>query len=112
MVFRVNPRASRAVLFVSKATGVPWAKAAVSVMVGKTLGELGIKEMEIEYVAVKESVLPFSRFTGVDLVLGPEMKSTGEVMGIDGDFSRAFAKAQFIAGQVLPTRCAEPMMSR
>ncbi len=103
MVFRVNPRASRTVPFVSKATGVPWAKVAVSVMVGKTLGELGVKEMEIDYLAVKESVLPFSRFTGVDPVLGPEMKSTGEVMGIDGDFGQAFANAQLSAGQVLPT---------
>jgi carbamoyl-phosphate synthase large subunit len=102
-VLEVNPRASRTVPFVSKATGVPWAKIATTLMVGKTLAELKIREVEIEHVAVKESVLPFSRFTGIDPVLGPEMKSTGEVMGIDDDFGRAFAKSQIAAGQMLPT---------
>ena len=102
-VLEVNPRASRTVPFVSKATGIPWAKVAAQIMVGKTLIELDIRGVETEYVAIKESVLPFSRFTGVDPVLGPEMKSTGEVMGIDHDFGPAFAKAQISAGQVLPT---------
>jgi carbamoyl-phosphate synthase large subunit len=102
-VLEVNPRASRTVPFVSKATGIPWAKVAAKVMADKTLAELDVHEVEIDHVAVKESVLPFSRFTGVDPVLGPEMKSTGEVMGIDTDFGRAFAKSQIAAGQVLPT---------
>jgi carbamoyl-phosphate synthase large subunit len=102
-VLEVNPRASRTVPFVSKATGIPWAKIAAKLMVGKTLSELGItREVEINHVAVKEAVLPFKRFHGVDTVLGPEMKSTGEVMGIDTDFGMAFAKSQIAAGQTLP----------
>lgn len=102
-VLEVNPRASRTVPFVSKATGIPWAKVAAKVMVGKTLEELGIRrEVEIPHVAVKESVFPFNRFPGVDIVLGPEMKSTGEVMGIDEDFGLAYAKSQLAAGQNLP----------
>jgi len=99
----VNPRASRTVPFVSKATGVPWAKVAARVMAGKTLAELGItKEIEITHTAVKEAVFPFNRFPGVDCLLGPEMRSTGEVMGIDRDFGRAYAKSQIAAGQNLP----------
>ncbi len=102
-VLEVNPRASRTVPFVSKATGIPWAKVAARLMVGKTLDELGIRrEVEIPHVAVKESVFPFNRFPGVDIVLGPEMKSTGEVMGIDEDFGLAYAKSQIAAGQLLP----------
>jgi len=102
-VLEVNPRASRTVPFVSKATGVPWAKVAARVMAGKTLSELGItKEVEINHTAVKEAVFPFSRFPGVDPILGPEMRSTGEVMGIDRDFGRAYAKSQIAAGQDLP----------
>ena len=102
-VLEVNPRASRTVPFVSKATGIPLAKLATKVMLGKTLKELGFeKEKEISHVAVKESVFPFRRFPGVDTVLGPEMKSTGEVMGIDTDFGMAFAKSQLSAGQILP----------
>lgn len=101
-VLEVNPRASRTVPFVSKATGIPWAKIAAKVMIGRTLDELGVKEVEIPYVAVKESVFPFNRFPGVDIVLGPEMKSTGEVMGIDKDFGLAYAKSQIAAGQNLP----------
>jgi len=82
-ILEVNPRASRTVPFISKATGVPWAKVAAKLMVGKTLHELGIeREVEIHHMAVKESVFPFNRFYGVDTVLGPEMKSTGEVMGL------------------------------
>ncbi len=101
----VNPRASRTVPFISKATGVPLAKIAAQVMAGKKLKELGFtKEIQIRHVAVKESVLPFSRFSGVDIVLGPEMKSTGEVMGIDKTFGIAFYKSQAAAGQNLPLK--------
>jgi carbamoyl-phosphate synthase large subunit len=102
-VLEVNPRASRTVPFVSKATGIPWAKVAARVMAGKTLAELGItQEVEITHTAVKEAVFPFNRFPGVDTILGPEMRSTGEVMGIDRDFGRAYAKSQLAAGQELP----------
>lgn len=104
-VLEVNPRASRTVPFVSKATGIPWAKIASKVMVGKKLKELGIeKEVEISHVAVKESVFSFNRFPGVDPILGPEMKSTGEVMGIDQEFGLAFAKAEIAAGTMLPMK--------
>lgn len=102
-VLEVNPRASRTVPFVSKATGVPWAKVATKLMLGKKLKELGItRKVELDYVAVKEAVLPFNRFFGVDTVLGPEMRSTGEVMGVDWDFGMAFAKSQIGAGTLLP----------
>ena len=104
-ILEVNPRASRTVPFISKATGIPWAKVAAKVMVGKRLQELGItREVDIQHVAVKESVFPFNRFYGVDTVLGPEMKSTGEVMGIDTDFGMAFAKSQIAAGLSIPLR--------
>jgi carbamoyl-phosphate synthase large subunit len=103
-VLEVNPRASRTVPYVSKATGRPLAKLATKVMLGKSLADLGIsKQAHPEHVAVKEAVLPFNRFPGVDTLLGPEMKSTGEVMGIDEDFGAAYAKAQLGAGQNLPT---------
>jgi carbamoyl-phosphate synthase large subunit len=103
-VLEVNPRASRTVPFVSKATGVPWAKIAAKVMCGKTLSELGVSEEIIpkKHVAVKESVFPFSKFPGVDVILGPEMRSTGEVMGIDSSFPVAYAKSQMAAGGSLP----------
>ncbi|MEA1968901.1 MAG: carbamoyl-phosphate synthase large subunit, partial [Thermodesulfobacteriota bacterium] len=102
-VIEVNPRASRTVPFVSKATGVPLAKIATKVMLGKTLAELGLTEQVIPpYYSVKEAVMPFDRFADVDPVLGPEMKSTGEVMGIDYDLGAAVAKAQFGASQNLP----------
>jgi carbamoyl-phosphate synthase large subunit len=102
-ILEINPRASRTVPFVSKATGVPYANLASQVMVGKTLQELGCtKDPEPKYFAVKESVLPFSRFPGVDPILSPEMKSTGEVMGIDRSFALAYAKSQIEAGQPLP----------
>jgi carbamoyl-phosphate synthase large subunit len=102
-VLEVNPRASRTVPFVSKATGVPLAKLATKVMLGRTLSELGLrKEVIPSHVSVKEAVLPFDRFPDVDTLLGPEMKSTGEVMGIDSDFGGAFAKAQLGANQRLP----------
>ncbi|MEA3508856.1 MAG: carbamoyl-phosphate synthase large subunit, partial [candidate division NC10 bacterium] len=102
-VLEVNPRASRTVPFVSKATGVPLAKLATKVMAGMTLEELGLtREPAVHHVAVKEAVLPFVKFPGVDAILGPEMKSTGEVMGIDRDFGRAFAKSQIAASGTLP----------
>jgi len=103
-VLEVNPRASRTIPFVSKATGVPLAKLATKVMLGHTLKDLGLhREMTPGHVSVKEAVLPFDRFPGVDTLLGPEMKSTGEVMGIDSDFGSAYAKAQLGAGNHLPT---------
>jgi carbamoyl-phosphate synthase large subunit len=102
-VLEVNPRASRTVPFVSKAIGVPLANIATKVMLGHTLEELGFtKEVRIDHVAVKQSVFPFVRFPGVDAVLGPEMKSTGEVMGIDSSFGLAFAKSMQGAGHALP----------
>jgi carbamoyl-phosphate synthase large subunit len=104
-VLEVNPRASRTVPFVSKATGVQWAKVAAKLMVGMKLKDLGItKEIEIKHVAVKESVFPFNKFHGVDTILGPEMKSTGEVMGIDMNYGVAFWKAQLGAMQDLPSK--------
>ena len=103
-ILEVNPRASRTVPFVSKATGVPLAKMAARVMAGKTLKELGLtKEVRIDFFCVKEAVFPFAKFPGVDTLLGPEMRSTGEVMGIDSRFGRAFAKAQLGAGVHLPS---------
>jgi carbamoyl-phosphate synthase large subunit len=103
-VIEVNPRASRTVPFVSKAIGVPLAKLAALVMVGKTLDELGFTEEIVpEHFSVKEAVFPFVKFPGVDTLLGPEMKSTGEVMGIDSDFGRAYAKSQIESGNSLPT---------
>ncbi len=102
-VLEVNPRASRTVPYISKATGVSWAKVATKLMIGRTLKELGITgEVEIKHIAVKEAVLPFNRFSGVDTILGPEMRSTGEVMGIDRDLGMAFAKSQIAAGSQLP----------
>ena len=101
-IIEVNPRASRTVPFVSKATGIPLAKIATKVAMGKTLDELGVEEVEPEYYSVKEAVFPFNRFPEVDPVLGPEMKSTGEVMGIDDNLGIAFYKAQLAAGSRLP----------
>src|SRR5680860_1219906 len=102
-VLEANPRASRTVPFVSKATGTPLAKVAARLMLGEKLAELDLPEPPVGHVSVKEAVLPFARFAGVDSVLGPEMKSTGEVMGIAADFPTAFAKAQAAAGVLLPT---------
>jgi len=102
-ILEVNPRASRTIPFVSKAIGVPLAKLAALVMAGRTLNELGFTAERIpEHIAVKESVFPFARFAGVDTVLGPEMRSTGEVMGIDTTFAMAFAKAELAASTDLP----------
>jgi carbamoyl-phosphate synthase large subunit len=104
-VLEVNPRASRTIPFVSKAIGVPLAKLATKVMLGKTLPELGFTVApEPKYVSVKEAVFPFNRFPDVDILLGPEMKSTGEVMGIDHSFGLAFAKSQMAAGFKMPTK--------
>jgi len=102
-ILEANPRASRTVPFVSKAIGVPLAKIASRVMSGQTLEALGFtKEIIPIHVSVKEAVLPFAKFPGTDTLLGPEMRSTGEVMGIDTDFGKAFAKAQLGAGQMMP----------
>jgi carbamoyl-phosphate synthase large subunit len=102
-IIEVNPRASRTIPFVSKASGVPLAKLATKVMLGRTLSELGLTSEQVPtHISVKEAVLPFDRFPNVDTLLGPEMKSTGEVMGIDTDFGAAYAKAQLGAGQNLP----------
>jgi carbamoyl-phosphate synthase large subunit len=104
-VLEVNPRASRTVPFVSKATGVPVAKVAAKAMAGVSLSEQGLTREPIpSHVSVKESVFPFNKFVGVDIVLGPEMKSTGEVMGVSERFSIAFAKAQLAGGTVLPSQ--------
>jgi carbamoyl-phosphate synthase large subunit len=103
-VLEVNPRASRTVPFVGKATGIPLAKVAAKVMAGKTLKELGLtREPVLEHIAVKEAVFPFDKFPEVDTLLGPEMKSTGEVMGIDVSFGLAYAKAQAAARNIIPT---------
>ncbi|HEX7967983.1 MAG TPA: carbamoyl-phosphate synthase large subunit, partial [Stellaceae bacterium] len=101
-VLEVNPRASRTVPFVAKATGVPIAKIAARVMAGERLRSFSLNRTRARHVAVKEAVFPFARFPGVDLILGPEMKSTGEVMGLDADFGRAFAKSQLGSGTELP----------
>jgi len=102
-VLEVNPRASRTVPFVSKAIGVPLAKLATKVMLGRTLKDLGFTEPVVPaHISVKEAVFPFSRFPNVDVLLGPEMKSTGEVMGIDNSFGIAFAKSQMAAGFRIP----------
>ena len=101
-LIEVNPRASRTVPFVAKAIGVPIAKIASRVMAGEKLKDLPPIDRHIDYIAVKEAVFPFSRFPGIDPVLSPEMKSTGEVMGIDQSFAIAFAKAQLGAGNILP----------
>ncbi|RCJ42249.1 carbamoyl phosphate synthase large subunit [Nostoc minutum NIES-26] len=104
-ILEANPRASRTVPFVSKATGVPLAKLASLIMSGKTLEELNFTQEVIpSHIAVKEAVLPFNKFPGTDTLLGPEMRSTGEVMGIDSDFGRAFAKAELGAGERLPLK--------
>ncbi|HEV2562916.1 MAG TPA: carbamoyl-phosphate synthase large subunit [Rhizomicrobium sp.] len=101
-VLEVNPRASRTVPFVAKAIGLPVAAIAARVMAGETLASFKLKKAKLKHIAVKEAVLPFARFPGVDTILGPEMRSTGEVMGLDENFGRAFAKSQIGAGLKLP----------
>ncbi|MEQ8398163.1 carbamoyl-phosphate synthase large subunit [Thalassobaculum sp.] len=105
-ILEVNPRASRTVPFVAKATGAPIAKIAARVMAGEKLTAFDLPEQKLGHVAVKEAVFPFARFPGTDIILGPEMRSTGEVMGIDRTFDRAFAKSQLGAGVVLPSHGA------
>ena len=106
-LLEVNPRASRTVPFVSKATGVPLAKIAARVMAGESLEKQGYVNQRIpEYFSVKEAVFPFIKFAGADPILGPEMKSTGEVMGVGRSFGEAYAKAQLASGVVLPTKGA------
>jgi carbamoyl-phosphate synthase large subunit len=104
-ILEVNPRASRTVPFVAKATGVPVAKIAARVMAGEALASFKLSDSawKPKHIAVKEAVFPFARFPGVDIILGPEMKSTGEVMGIDTDFGRAWAKSQLGGGTKVPT---------
>ncbi len=101
-VLEVNPRASRTVPFVAKTIGVPIAKIAARVMAGEALADFDTSVGPLDHMAVKEAVFPFARFPGVDLILGPEMKSTGEVMGLDRDFGRAFAKSQLGSGAIMP----------
>jgi carbamoyl-phosphate synthase large subunit len=101
-VLEVNPRASRTVPYVSKATGLPLAKIAARCMAGKSLREQGVEEVTPPYFSVKEAVFPFAKFPGVDTILGPEMKSTGEVMGVGESFGEAFVKSQIAAGVKLP----------
>ena len=101
-VLEVNPRASRTVPFIAKAIGIPIAKIAARVMAGEKLADFGLQARALTHTAVKEAVFPFARFPGVDIILGPEMKSTGEVMGLDRDFARAFAKSQLASGVTLP----------
>jgi carbamoyl-phosphate synthase large subunit len=103
-IIEVNPRASRTVPFVSKATGMPWAKLAAKVMAGKSLDDLHVQEApRPKQTSVKESVFPFTKFPGVDVILGPEMRSTGEVMGVDMGFPLAFGKSQMAASFLLPS---------
>jgi carbamoyl-phosphate synthase large subunit len=102
-VLEVNPRASRTVPFVAKVIGLPVAAIAAEVMAGKPLASFNLKARKLDHIAVKEAVFPFARFPGVDPILGPEMRSTGEVMGLDRDFAVAFGKSQLGAGQKLPT---------
>ena len=101
-VIEVNPRASRTVPFVAKTIGIPIAKIAARIMAGESLASFKLKHKKFDHIAVKEAVFPFARFPGVDVILGPEMKSTGEAMGLDRDFGLAFAKAQISAGNNLP----------
>ena len=101
-VLEVNPRASRTVPFVAKVIGVPVAKIAARIMAGESLASFDLKPPRFDHIGVKEAVFPFARFPGVDTVLGPEMKSTGEVMGIDRNFAIAFAKSQIGGGSKLP----------
>ena len=102
-VLEVNPRASRTVPFVSKATGIPIAKIAARIMAGEKIKKFDLKKKNLKIFAIKEAVFPFNKFPNVDVLLGPEMKSTGEVMGIDENFGLSFAKSQMACGNALPT---------
>ena len=103
-ILEVNPRASRTIPFVAKATGIPLAKIASKLMIGISLSNCNIQPKTLTHVSVKEAVFPFSRFPGTDIILGPEMKSTGEVMGIGSTFGEAFAKSQLGASINLPIK--------
>ena len=103
-IIEANPRASRTVPFVAKATGIPIAKIAALIMLGKKISDFKLQKNQFKHIAVKESVFPFSKFDGSDIILGPEMKSTGEAMGIDYNFGKAFAKSQLAAGVDLPLK--------
>ena len=103
-IIEANPRASRTVPFVAKATGIPIAKIAALIMLGKKISDFKLQKNQFKHIAVKESVFPFSKFDGSDIILGPEMKSTGEAMGIDYNFGKAFAKSQLAAGVNLPLK--------
>jgi carbamoyl-phosphate synthase large subunit len=103
-ILEVNPRGSRTIPFVAKATGIPLAKIASKLMIGKSLSDCNIQPKTLTHVSVKEAVFPFSRFPGTDIILGPEMKSTGEVMGIGSTFGEAFAKSQLGASINLPIK--------
>ena len=102
-ILEVNPRASRTVPFIAKVLGKPLAKIATKIMLGRKINTMNLEETNINHFAIKEAVFPFKRFTGVDTILGPEMRSTGEVMGIDKDFGMAFAKSQIGSGSKIPT---------
>ena len=102
-ILEVNPRASRTVPFVAKVIGLPIARIAAQVMAGRPLASFELKQRKLDHIGVKEAVFPFARFVGVDPILGPEMRSTGEVMGLDRDFAMAFGKSQIASGQALPT---------
>src|SRR5690606_18761704 len=102
-ILEVNPRASRTVPFVAKVIGLPIARIAAQVMGGRPLASFELKQRKLDHIGVKEAVFPFARFVGVDPILGPEMRSTGEVMGLDRDFAMAFGKSQIASGQALPT---------
>ena len=102
-ILEVNPRASRTVPFVAKAIGIPIAKIAAKIMAGAKLADFHLAQPQLNQISVKEAVFPFARFPNVDTLLGPEMKSTGEVMGIDAAFPLAFAKSQIAAGTMLPS---------
>jgi len=102
-ILEVNPRASRTVPFIAKVLGKPLAKIATKIMLGSKINTMNLEEANINHFAIKEAVFPFKRFTGVDTILGPEMRSTGEVMGIDKDFGMAFAKSQIGSGSKIPT---------
>ena len=101
-IIEVNPRASRTVPFVAKTIGLPVSKIATRIMAGETLKSFNLQYKKLDHIAVKEAVFPFARFPGVDTILGPEMKSTGEAMGLDRDFGTAFFKAQIASGNLLP----------
>ena len=103
-ILEVNPRGSRTIPFVAKSTGVPLVKIASQIMIGKKLSDFNLSNRKINHISVKEAVFPFARFPGTDVILGPEMKSTGEVMGIGLTFGEAFAKSQLGAGINLPLK--------